>query len=400
MMSDRTTMAPWVSSARTLYFVAIALFVVTIVIGILNGADAVEFDRNQILTHVHSGTVGWLTLTIVASTFLLFRATDRRLMLTLAVLVPVYIIAFYTGDFALRAITGTALLAAIAWLLFWVWDQYLSGERTLPRLALCLGLTTFGYGAVIGVLMQVGLALEIAIVPGDNIGSHASAMTFGYLVMVAMGFIEWRVLGTRGLPISGLVQLGALFIGGLVISLGLMLGFEQAAGGIYLLTQLVAVVLFVVRIVPRALRRDWTASDPMRHFGAASLWAVVALLLFMYLVFTFISAGDPDALPFNVLIASDHAVYIGVITNIILGLLGVLVLRGAPAWIGHVVFLGVNLGLVVFVIGLIVDTAEIKRVGAPVMGVTLLVALAFLAVRAWSSALDTSELDASELDAT
>lgn len=400
MMSDRTTMAPWVSSARTLYFVAIALFVVTIVIGILNGADAVEFDRNQILTHVHSGTVGWLTLTIVASAFLLFRATDRRLTLALAVLVPVYIIAFYIGNFALRAITGTALLAAIAWLLFWVWDQYLSGERTLPRLALCLGLTTFGYGAVIGVLMQVGLALEIAIVPGDNIGSHASAMTFGYLVMVAMGFIEWRVLGTRGLPISGLVQLGALFIGGLIISLGLMLGFEQAAGGIYLLTQLVAVVLFVVRIMPRALRRDWTASDPMRHFGAASLWAVVALLLFMYLVFTFISAGDPDELPFNVLIASDHAVYIGVITNIILGLLSVLVLRGAAAWIGHVVFLGVNLGLAVFVIGLIVDTAEIKRIGAPVMGVTLLVALAFLAVRAWSSAPDTSELDAPEPDAT
>ena len=385
----------WAKSARDLYLVAMAVFLVTIVIGILNGADVVEFNRDQILTHVHSGTVGWLTLTIVASSFLLFRATDRRLMLALAVLVPVYILAFYTGNFALRAITGTALLAAIAWLLFWVWDQYLSTARTLPRLAVALGLSTFGYGAVIGVLMQVGLALEIAIVPGDNIGSHASAMTFGYLVMVAMGFIEWRVLGTRGLPISGLVQLGALFIGGLIISLGLMLGFEQAAGGIYLLTQLVAVVLFVVRILPSALRRDWTASDPMRHFGAASLWTVVALVLFMYLVFTFISSGDPEAdLPLNVLIASDHAVYIGVITNIILGLLSLMVLRGAAAWIGHVVFLGVNLGLVVFVFGLIVDTAEIKRIGAPVMGITLLVALAFLAARAWSSALDTSELEA------
>jgi cell shape-determining protein MreD len=33
----------------------------------------------------------------------------------------------------------------------------------------------------------------------------------------------------------------------------------------------------------------------------------------------------------------------------------------------------------VFVIGLIVDTAELKRIGAPVMGVTLLAALAVLA---------------------
>jgi len=393
MNSERNT-SDWATSARDLYLVAMAVFLVTILIGILNGADVVEFDRNQLLTHVHSGTVGWLTLTIVASAFLLFRATDRRLMLTLAVLVPIYVLAFYTGNFALRAISGTALLLAIGWLLVWVWGQYLNGERSLPRLAVVLGLTSFAYGAVIGVLMQVGLALEISIVPGDSIGAHASAMTFGYLVLVAMGYVEWRVLRTTGLPIAGLIQIGALFLGGLVISLGLMFGVEQAAGGIYLLTQLVAVILFVVRILPRAVGRNWMASDPMRHFGAASLWVVAALILFMYIVFTFISAGDPDALPINVLLASDHAVYIGVITNIVLGLLSLLFLRGAAAWIGHVVFWGVNLGLAVFVIGLIIDTAEVKRIGAPVMGVTLLVALAILAARAWSSAPDTSELEA------
>ena len=116
----------WVSTARDLYLVAMAVFVVNITIGILNGADAVEFDQNQILTHVHAGTVGWLTLTIVASTFLLFRAADRRLMVALAVLVPVYVLAFYTGNFAFRALGGTALLIARARLLVWVW-------RDVPR---------------------------------------------------------------------------------------------------------------------------------------------------------------------------------------------------------------------------------------------------------------------------
>ena len=96
MTADRSA-TPWATTARDLYLVAMAVFLVTIVIGILNGADAVEFNRDQLLTHVHSGTVGWLTLTIVASTFLLFRAADRRLMLTLSVLVPVYVIAFYTA---------------------------------------------------------------------------------------------------------------------------------------------------------------------------------------------------------------------------------------------------------------------------------------------------------------
>ncbi len=388
----------WAVAARDLILVGMAVFVVNIGIGILNGSDAVTFDRNQILTHVHAGTVGWLTLTIVASAFLLFRAADRRLVWALAILVPLYVLAFYTGSFPLRAIGGLALLLAIGWLLVWAWQQYLGGERSLPRLAVTLGLTSFGYGAVVGVLIQVSLALGVSILPGDFIGAHASAMTFGYLVLVAFGLIEWRLLGTTGLPRAGVVQVLALFIGGLVISIGLLAGAEQAAGGLYLLTQLVAVVLFGVRILPRVLRIGWLDGDPIRHVAAASIWVIGALILFMYLVFSFITAADPSdpsAFPLNVLIASDHAVYIGVITNIVLALLSLLVLDDAArrSWMGHLIFWGVNLGLLVFVAGLIVDTAAIKRIGAPVMGLTLYVALAILATRARSASLATAESD-------
>jgi len=375
----------WVRAARDLYLVAIAVFVVNIVIGILNGADAVEFDRNQILTHVHAGTVGWLTLSIIAATTLLFRATDRRLVLALAVTVPVYVLAFYTGNLAFRAIGGTVLLVVIGWLLVWLWREYLAGERSLPRLAVTLGLTSFGYGAILGVLLQIALAMGVTILPGDNVGAHASAMTFGYLVLVAFGVIEWRILGTRDLPRAGLVQVLALFFGGLIISISLLVGAEQAGGGLYLLTQLIAVVLFVVRIWPRSLRVNWLEASPIRHIAAATVWVVAALILFMYLVFSFISnPGDPDAFPLNVLIASDHAVYLGVITNGALGLLSLVALSRAErsSWIGHLMFWGVNLGLLVFVVGLIVDTAELKRIGAPVMGIVLLISLGILAAQA------------------
>jgi hypothetical protein len=400
-MSSERAAPSWVMTARDLYLVAMGVFVVNIVIGILNGADVVEFDRNQILTHVHAGTVGWLTLTIVASTFLLFRAADRRLMLVLAVLVPIYVFAFYTGNFVLRAVGGTALLIAIGWLLAWLWRQFLAGERTLPRLAVTLGVTSFGYGALIGVLIQVSLASGRVLLPGDAIGAHASAMTFGYLVLVAMGLIEWRILGTRNLPKSGVIQVGALFLGGLTISVSLLAGAAQAGGGIYLLTQLVAVVLFAARIWPRSIRVNWAAADPIRHFAASSIWVVFALVLFMYIVFQFVSSSaataDPNAPPpvdLNVLIASDHSAYIGIITNIVLGLLTVLLLRSrSQSWLGHVVFWGVNLGLAVFVIGLIVDTAEIKRIGAPIMGTTLLIALAILAYTALREQLEVSETD-------
>jgi hypothetical protein len=388
----------WVVAARDLYLVAMAVFVVNIVIGILNGADAVEFDRNQILTHVHAGTVGWLTLTIVASTFLLFKAADRRLMLGLAILVPVYVLAFYTGNFAFRAIGGVALLIAIGWLLWWVWQTYLAGERSLPRLAVVLGLTTFGYGALIGVLLQVGFAAGVVIVPGNAIGAHASAMTFGYLVLVAMGLIEWRVLGTRGMPRAGLVQIGALFLGGAVISVSLLVGAQEAGGAIYLLTSLIAVVLFAVRVWPRSLRTDWVAANPSRHIAASSIWVVAAMAIFMYVVFVVISTGvDPTAPdgPGGVLVASDHSAYIGIVTNIMLGLTILLLLRAEvrEGWIGQVVFWGVNLGLLVFAIGLIAKSSILKEIGAPVMGITLLFAIGVLAYAAFREPLQTTEAD-------
>ncbi len=393
----------WAVAARDLFLVAMAVFVLNIVIGILNGADAVEFNRDQILTHVHAGTVGWLTLAIVATSFLLFRAADRRLVIALAILVPIYVVAFYTGSFALRAIGGTLLLVVIGWLLVWLWGVFLAGERSLPRLAVVLGVTSFGYGAVFGVLIQVSFALGVTILPGDAIGAHASAMTFGYLVLVSFGLIEWRVLGTRGLPRAGLVQVLALFLGGVVISVGLLAGAEQAAGGLYLLTQLVAVVLFVVRIWPRSLRVPCLVAESGRHVAAASIWVVGALVLFMYLVFTFLASAsadptNPGALAINLLTASDHAVYIGVITNIMLGLLSVLFVDAAVRrpWVGHVAFWGVNLGLLVFVIGLILDAAVIKRIGAPVMGLTLLFALAFLVMRAMSASLAAADSELGE----
>ncbi len=396
MSSDRSA-RPWSVAARDLFLVAMAVFVANILIGILNGADAVEFDRNQILTHVHAGTVGWLSLTIIASAFLLFGVADRRLAMTLGVLVPVYVLAFYTGNLGFRAISGTLLLIAIVWLIVWMWQQFLRGERTLPRLAVILGLTSFAYGAVMGVVLQLQGALGVAILSGDGVGAHASAMTFGYLVLVAMGLLEWRLLGTTGLPRSGLVQVLALFVGGLVISIGLLVNAAQAAGGIYLLLQLVAVVLFVVRIWPTSLRVAWLSGEDLRrHLGIASIWIVLALVLFMYIVASVVTAADPSdpaALPVNVLIASDHAVYIGVITNIVLGLIAAMVLSSADrrGWIGQLLFWGINAGLVVFVAGLLVDSAELKRIGAPVMGVALLVSLAVLAMRMWGASTATDE---------
>ncbi|MGZ8502321.1 MAG: hypothetical protein ACXWW6_05645 [Candidatus Limnocylindrales bacterium] len=142
--------ADWPRLSRGLYSVAMAMFLVTVGIGVVNGLDLVDFSppemRNTLLTHVHSGTLGWITLAIVATAFWLARTGDRALAWAFGIVVPIYVIAFYSGNYPARAITGTVLLVLIAWLFVWAWRLALE-RRSLPTLAVALGLTTFTYGA-------------------------------------------------------------------------------------------------------------------------------------------------------------------------------------------------------------------------------------------------------------
>ena len=74
-------------------------------------------------------------------------------------------------------------------------------------------------------------------------------------------------------------------------------------------------------------------------------------------------------------------------TNLLLGLVATIApgRERAATWLSHLQFWAMNLGLVVFAAGLIVDSAVIKRVGAPVMGAAILLGLALLAPRLWAS---------------
>src|SRR5687768_10003835 len=64
--------APMANEIRLLLQAALLLFVITVVIGILNGADVVDFSHAKLLTHVHAGTLGWITLSALAGSLWLF----------------------------------------------------------------------------------------------------------------------------------------------------------------------------------------------------------------------------------------------------------------------------------------------------------------------------------------
>src|ERR671925_395446 len=68
---------PYRSQIRWLLQAAMAIFVFTVIVGILNGADLVEFDRKTLLTHVHTGTLGWITTSVFAAVLWLFGGTRK-----------------------------------------------------------------------------------------------------------------------------------------------------------------------------------------------------------------------------------------------------------------------------------------------------------------------------------
>ena len=377
-------------TVRRLLLVALGVFLVTVAIGMINGLDLYTFNRDQLLTHVHSGTLGWITLALVAATMWVNRRAEPRIALTLMVLIPIYVLAFYTGSLPFRAISGGALLLAILWFFVWVWR--VTDRQSLPSLAIALGMTSFTLGAIVGVLVQVVMATGASIFPAgaDTIGAHAATMVFSYLILVVMGVLEWKILGTSGLPRGGLVQIGSLFVGGLV----LMLTFLFAASSaqmvlpIYLLLQLVATALFAVRVLPKAIAIDWMSTRPARQFAASSVFVLIAVALLIYLILLFMSAADPsdpNALPVGVLVASDHAAFIGVVSNLVFALI-VAVTGGRAAripWLGQLGFWAMNIGLVVFLVGLAGESADIKRIGAPLMGTGILVLMAQSAQALW-----------------
>jgi len=286
---------------------------------------------------------------------------------------------------AVGPLSGKTLVTVIVWLVVWAW-RVATGNRSLPALAVALRLTTFTYGAIIGVLRQIQLDELAGRFPAsaDVVGAHASAMVFSYLILVAMGLLEWRVLGTTDRPRGGLAQMVLLFLGGVVISFTLLFLPPEAiqpAGGLYLLLELIAVVLFAVRVVPRAVRVSWGSDAAGRHVALSAAFVIVAMLMFMYLIFRFITEPALDVTNpqiVGLLTANDHAAFIGVITNLMLGLLIVLTSsrRDRWAWADRLVFWGVNGGLVIFIVGLVLDVVILKRIGAPLMGVSLLLALA------------------------
>jgi hypothetical protein len=394
------------------------IFTLTALLGIANATQLFgALDRDTLLTHLHSGTLGWITMGVLGIAIWIFarRNDDLSAAIMLSGLgTAAYVMAFWSGVFILRAVFGLAELAIIV---YWWWFVYTRARTEggiarldIPKLSVLLGLTTLVIGSVLGVIVQVLLATGNALPTGtDLVGAHASAQTGGYLVLVAAGFAEWQLLGSAKRTTLGLAQVYLLFVGGLLLSATLLLSttlpaaLAQALPGLATLLTLAGIVIAAVRIGRAALAVPWLAPTGMRHIAAAVPFLILAVVLQAILVQQFIAAqGDFSLVSVGLLHALDHAYFVGVMTNAIFGAIlvtssarGSIELSQAPVpprvwpWADDVIFWGLNVGTAAFIaVLIIVGSGEGKPAFthpvafvAPIMGLAALLGIATYLVR-------------------
>lgn len=381
---------------RILLLTAMAVFGVTVSIGVLNGLDLMVFDRETLMAHVHAGTLGWISLSVFAACLWLFGAsggvptssgrTVGWLSWLSIISVPLYVAAFWSGNYPFRAVTSVPMLLAMVGFLVWAIGRSRQSPLDLPRLAMLAGMLILTVGGIFGTLIQVQVALDFTLIEsGKALSGHVTAMAFGYLVLVGMGLVEWRLAPpsdrlTRG----GAVQVASLFIGSILLTVGALTGIEVL---LQLNTpfQLIAVAIFVARMGGFVVRAPWLSDGSARFLAAAGVFVAVDIGLLLFLIVQLLSGAygpmtsDVSLLkiPVWMIFALDHAIFIGVMSNAIFGLAHDLSHDhvGIWRWADRVVFWGMNLGLVGFVVGLALEAALVKQIFSPVMGVAIGVGL-------------------------
>lgn len=388
---------------KYLLLASATLFLINIFFGFDNALTEGTIPRWQILIHLHAGSIGWITLSIIAMAVWIFSG-DREVSDSYANrvknLTRLGIFAFggYVVSFGLAFSQGNSFMyllpifGTLSALTIWLAaafsiSQYRKSEvKTAPQLMVTGALTITSLGALMGVLLGLENAFKTTIIPGaDRIGAHAGVMD-GYLLLAASSIVAWFLSKNAAVRFSrgALAQFICFFLAPLVVWLGLIVDQEMLAG--------LSAPLIIVGVVIFAIRhaRDIFKQNPLRRgpggwvfFG--SIWTVVWAFVFAYIIVLFVSGefdteAEPSAGMAALFVLFAHAAFVGMMTNLILGADSV---RSHGA--SHVLSWAEPLGLWLMNLGVIVFVAlkytSDSRYGAIVMGIGVLVGVGTMLVR-------------------
>jgi hypothetical protein len=167
------------------------------------------------------------------------------------------------------------------------------------------------------------------------------------------------------------------FLGGLVLALSLLLDLDALAP-VAILLEIVGVVIFVKRMWGNFRSVRITEATPGRWALLSAVGSVFVIGLAQYFIIEY--EGDFDLVPGNKLLALDHSQFIASMTSAVFALLVAATASRIAPRVQHAVFALVSVGVTLFVIGLLGDVTALKRIGAPTMGIGLLLGLATFAM--------------------
>ena len=371
------------SGVRSLFRAALVIFVITVVIGILNGTDIWDPPRNTLLTHVHAGTLGWLTLSIFGGAIWMFGSPDDRSSNTVAtfsiVALALYVLAFWSVDVTTssiqRPIGGTLALIAIVWMFVWVLRAHRGRTWTVPEYGMALSLLFLVIGALLGVALGLQLADVEVVAPenADSLGAaHPAAMVIGYVILAGVALIEWLLRRNDSPSVSeskaGVVQMSLIFLAGLLGMLGLLLDNDVMLQSNVPL-EVIGLIILIWRLRKELAPSEWGGSVPGTMIRTAVIGLVLGVALLAYVVSLFVSGAEfEEVAPW--LLAMDHINFIMVMTNLIFAMMATasLVSEGA----NRLIYWGANTGVLGFAVGLFTENATLKRIFTPILGLALL----------------------------
>lgn len=399
-MSGRIRPQLWPAVAP-LFIVAMVLFVFTIVVGILNGMDVYSPDHDTLMTHVHAGTLGFITLSVAGTAMLVFTegrelsehlvSRAKVLAWTLAAAIGLYVLAFFAGDRipgdrVQRPIVGSLLFIVVLWFGWWLFKQNKGYDRSsVVRLGLGLSWVSLIVGATLGVLLGIfsargevpGLGNDAAAALAD---AHPPSMVIGFLVLAAVSITEWLIRDPKPFREDrwGVAQMLVTFTAGILVIIALVGSIDPLLGPANMM-ELFAVGILVVRLRHQLMPAGWKGAGVSVYGRVSILFLIADLVVLTYLVSQVISeAMDFDALTdaqFGLILTLDHLMFVGVMA---IALFGVMAKGAHPdglTTVDKIVLWGVTIGITGFAIGLLTVTPEIKRISTPVLGLALLIGI-------------------------
>lgn len=385
------------NQVRIIFLGAAILFLINNYFGFDNALTVGDIPRGQLLIHLHAGSIGWITLSAIGLAIWLLtgqrevtqtyegrvRLLGWAAVILFALYIPNFWIAFSRGQgpllYLLPIFGAGAVLILWASAIFALAQLRQQEMLTTVQLLISGALLVAAIGATVGMLLGMERAIGqfLPLPEGDRVGAHAGMMDT-YLFLVASAIIEWFTFKgqNKRWTIPGLIQAVFWAVGATLVPIAFFLNAVDQLLPIFGIMLILGLLIFLVRVAWRAVLMGPVGEWPRPWAFFGTLWLVVDIGLFLYAV----SSPDFESLPFWFGATFAHAGFVGMMTNLLLGVLSARSqeAREVWSWGEPAAMWTINIGLLVF-IGL--KLAADIRLGAILMGIGVVLGVVTMILR-------------------